>query len=210
VRVALLGATGESGLAVARVLSERGHDVTPLARRPKAELEALPRVRVLLGDATDRGIIRDLLDGQDAVISALGLTAAGSNDEKVFVCTEAVRHILDEFADTEPRRLVVFSTHGVNDSRDDSEYVANLWNLMGERLFDKERMEQLLFAAPDVDWTLVRCPRIIDGRGSATITAEQGLLVHPGGSVHRELLAEFVVDALANTDLRGARLSVVG
>jgi len=209
-RIALLGATGESGLAVARAASARGDKVTALARRPHAELEGLPGTRVLIGDARDRAIIRELLDGQDAVVSSLGLTAAGANDEKVFVCTDAVQHILDELAATHPRRLVVFSTHGVNDSHDDSEYVARLWGLMGERLFDKERMEQLLFAAPEIDWTLVRCPRIVDGFGSGTLTAEQGLEVGLDDSVPRALLAEWVVDAVYRSDLQGARLSVVG
>lgn len=197
-KILVLGSTGATGLEITKQALAGGHEVTALARRPDVALESLRGANVVFGDARDAGVIASILKGQDAVVSALGLSAAGSKNEEVFVCTDAVTHILQEFGRTRSRRLVVISTHGVNDSHDDSEYVARVWDLMGERLFDKEHMEQLLFAADDGEWTIVRSPRIDDGR-SGKIIARRNLRIEADQGVDRELLAAFVV-GLAESD----------
>lgn len=207
-KIALLGGTGDTGRAVARVAAARGHEIVAVARRDDETLASIPGVTVLRGDAQEEPTIRALLDDADAVISTIGLSAAGTANEKVFVCTDSVRLILAEFARTTARRLVVVSTHGVNDAHDDSEYARLLWERMGERLVDKERMEQLLFEAPEVDWTIARCPRIIDGPGTGAIRAGLDLGLVTTDSVSREPLAEFLVDQLTTNEYSRKHFSV--
>ena len=74
--VALIGATGRTGRLVLSELLTRGHTVTVLARDPgKLPESDADGVRVVVGSATDPQALSRLLDGTQAVISALGPTA---------------------------------------------------------------------------------------------------------------------------------------
>jgi nucleoside-diphosphate-sugar epimerase len=73
-KVAVIGATGATGKHLTRTLLERGHEVTALVRDPTRLGELADRVRMVHGTSTDPDAIKDLLAGNEAVVSALGPT----------------------------------------------------------------------------------------------------------------------------------------
>lgn len=74
-KIALIGATGFIGSRLLRELAERGHAVTALVRKPEA-VPALPGVTARQADAGDQAGLAALLEGHDAVISAVHFTAS--------------------------------------------------------------------------------------------------------------------------------------
>lgn len=74
--LAVLGATGRTGRRVVEYALAAGHAVRALARVPAALADladlARPGLTVVQGDATDPAALARLLDGADAVVSALG------------------------------------------------------------------------------------------------------------------------------------------
>ncbi|MFV0127687.1 SDR family oxidoreductase [Streptomyces sp. HMX112] len=62
-RVAVVGATGFQGGAVARLLAERGHRVRTLTRRPEGDRPPLPGVSCASGDLGDPEAVRQLFTG---------------------------------------------------------------------------------------------------------------------------------------------------
>lgn len=73
--VALVGASGHAGSRILKELSDRGHQITAIARHPD-RIAALPGVTAVQGDANDRAALAALLKGHDAVISAVHFTAS--------------------------------------------------------------------------------------------------------------------------------------
>ncbi|MBS62064.1 NAD(P)-dependent oxidoreductase [Salinisphaera sp.] len=73
--VALVGASGNAGSRILKELSDRGHQITAIARHPD-RIAALPDVTAVQGDANDRAALAALLKGHDAVISAVHFTAS--------------------------------------------------------------------------------------------------------------------------------------
>jgi len=74
-KIAVLGATGRTGmLLVARAL-ERGHDVIALARRPE-QADISGNLRVVRADVADPGSVAAAVEGADVVLSGLGITKA--------------------------------------------------------------------------------------------------------------------------------------
>ena len=73
--VALIGASGQAGSRILKELSGRGHVVTAIARNP-GKIAALPGVTAKAGDAFDGAALTRLLEGHDAVVSAVHFTAS--------------------------------------------------------------------------------------------------------------------------------------
>lgn len=69
-KVAVLGASGRAGSEITRELAARGHQVRAIARKPEA-IPVAPGVTAVEGDASDPAALAALIQGSDAVISAL-------------------------------------------------------------------------------------------------------------------------------------------
>ena len=74
-RIALTGATGFVGLPVSRLLVERGHEVSVLARDPD-RVENARAFRVVTGDLFNKMALAELVSGADAVLHLAGAIKA--------------------------------------------------------------------------------------------------------------------------------------
>jgi nucleoside-diphosphate-sugar epimerase len=74
-RIALTGATGFVGRPVCRLLNERGHEVSVLARNPD-RLENAGASRVVAGDLFNKMALAELVSGADAVLHLAGAIKA--------------------------------------------------------------------------------------------------------------------------------------
>lgn len=74
-KIALIGASGNAGSRILKELSDRGHQVTAIARNPE-KIAALPNVVAKKGDVFDQAALSELLRGHDAVISSVHFTAS--------------------------------------------------------------------------------------------------------------------------------------
>jgi uncharacterized protein YbjT (DUF2867 family) len=120
------------------------------------------RVRVVVGDSTDATSIDDALRGADAVVPALGPI----NREPDLQTRTAQALIVGMPAAGVPR-FIGISGAGIDVPGDrkgirDKLISALMQRLWGAVVADKAR-EHSAFAASDLDWTLVRAPRLIDG-----------------------------------------------
>lgn len=84
-KIALIGASGNAGSRILKELSDRGHQVTGIARDP-SKIAALPKVTAAKGDVFDAEGLAELLRGHDAVVSSVHFTAS---DPKTLI--DAVR-----------------------------------------------------------------------------------------------------------------------
>ena len=74
-KIALIGASGNAGSRILKELSDRGHQVTAIARNPE-KIATLPNVVAKKGDVFDQTGLSKLLAGHDAVISSVHFTAS--------------------------------------------------------------------------------------------------------------------------------------
>ena len=69
-KVAVLGGSGRAGSEIVKELAARGHEVIAVARNPDA-IPAADGITAKAGDASDPTELAKLIEGCDAVISAL-------------------------------------------------------------------------------------------------------------------------------------------
>jgi putative NADH-flavin reductase len=164
-KIALLGGTGRTGRLVLQQLRSRGHDVVCLVRDPgKAAGEA-----VVVGDSRDREALMLLVSGADAVVSALGPAAKGDHTLHRDTASALVRVM----AETGVRRFVGISGAGIDVPGDRKSgrdrLISKLIPTFGGKVVADKPAEYQVFAASDLDWTLVRPPRLTDGPATGNV-----------------------------------------
>ena len=90
--ILVLGATGPTGQIIVREAQARGYKVTALVRSPK-KAASLEGALIVTGDARDVDALRHALQGQDAVVSALGTPA--SPFREVTLLSSATRALVE-------------------------------------------------------------------------------------------------------------------
>jgi len=162
-RLALLGATGPTGRELVRQGLEAGHVLAALARRP-AELDDLrgPGLEVVRGDARSEEPMARLLEGADAVLSALG-PRRGEAEALPLIARRLVR----EMSRSEVARLIWLTRTAVHDPQDRPRPGHGM-ALALARLYGRQILADTVAAATEVrssdrDWTLVRAGRLTDG-----------------------------------------------
>lgn len=167
-RIGVLGATGRIGRLLVSELLQRGHQVTVLVRDP-TRLPQNQEVRRVVGDGRDRQAVADLLEGAEAIVSALGPTAA--KDPTVHQDTAVV--LIEAMQRAGVSRFVGISGAGIDVSGDQKSrrdrIISWLVKHLSGAVFTDKVAEYHLWAGSDRDWTLIRAPRLDDGGRTAMI-----------------------------------------
>jgi len=193
-KLAILGASGRTGRLVVHKALEAGHDVRALVRSATKLGITHPRLETRTGDATDAPTVAGLVEGCDAVLSALG-PVEGRND----VCSVATGHVIAAGA----RRYVAISGAGIDVPGDRKDLVGRIASFATRKLapavFQDKVREHELLEKSTLAWTLVRPPRLVDrpAAGEARMNLERC----PGASIAREALASFALRCVGDDAL---------
>lgn len=182
--LAVLGATGRTGRLVVEAARKRGHIVTALTRgTPPSDHDTLKWVR---GDINSRRALRETVERQDAVISALGPTRAD-----LHICSAATARLIDLGV----ARLIVISGAAVDVSGDEKDLIGRaasaIVRLLSPAVFADKQHELSLLLTSDIDWTAVRSPRLTNKTSDRPIRVR--LEKSPGTVIYRGTLARFCV-----------------
>ncbi|KAA0970464.1 NAD(P)-dependent oxidoreductase [Aureimonas fodinaquatilis] len=199
-KVALIGASGQAGSRILRELSDRGHDVTAIARNPE-KIVSLPRVTAVRGDVYDKDGLVTLLKGHDAVISSVHFTAS---DPELLI--SAVRDA------GVPRYLVVGGAGSLEvapgkrlvDQPDFPDAYKNE-ALGGAKFLDR------LKALPDINWTFLSPSALfVPGERTGKFRLGKDTLIsnESGSSISFEDFAVALVDELENPEHLRQRFTV--
>jgi putative NADH-flavin reductase len=202
-KVVVFGATGGTGHQVVCQALAQGHTVTAFVRDPaRVTVPDDDRLRVVVGDVLDRQAVDGAVDGQDAVVIALGTRDRSDRT----IRTEGTANVVRAMQSHGIRRVVAVSAGGVGDSYDQVPLLIKVLikTLLRNTYADHEAQEQVLRDS-ELDWVIVRPSMLTDGPHTGeyrTGTAEDDL---PGGQVSRADVADFVLRQLpADNYLRHA------
>jgi putative NADH-flavin reductase len=193
-RLALLGGTGRIGQYILSAALQSGHEVSALARRPDA-LAAASGLTVLRGDASDGTAVARLIEGTDAVLSALGPRGA----KTPALLATAARNIVDGMSRAGVSRLICVSAAGAFIQGDpDSGLLVKLIlpRVLAGPFADVREMEGIV-AASDLDWTMVRATRLASSPGTGHYRVRPDYPPAGGGKIARADVAHFMAACLA-------------
>jgi putative NADH-flavin reductase len=198
-KIIVFGATGGTGKLIVTQALAKGHTVTAFARNPEG-MPADPHLRVVKGDVFDFGAVVDAMRGHRAVLSALGARTTKKSD----VLVTAIPHILEGMRQEYVTRLIVLGAAGLHP--DWSKYqnaltTMGLWiarkTALKHPFIDQAAQERLL-AASDVDYTIVRAPRLMDGPFTGKYHVLPDALPSGALRVNRADVADFMLQQITD------------
>jgi putative NADH-flavin reductase len=199
--VLVVGASGRTGRLLAAGALERGHAVTALVRARERLGDLAARVRVVEGDVLDGGVVSDAVDGQDAVLVALGVAMKKDDPAVNALGTLNAIRSMQRYG---VRRLVVLSAGGTQQGHDPN--LPGVFERIVKPLFlkhafaDLRRMETSVRQS-ELDWTIVRASGgLTDGPARGGYRVEPGYSLPSGRRITRADVAEYMLDQLT---LRG-------
>jgi uncharacterized protein YbjT (DUF2867 family) len=192
-QIAILGGTGGIGGHVLDWALEAGHPVHALARSPQA-LAPAPGLTVTRGDALDADAVARVIDGADAVVSALGPRGAKAPG----LLAGAAANVVAGMQKTGATRVVCVSAAGAYVTGDPNMswlIKAILPRVLAKQFADVRQMEDVIRAS-GLDWTLVRATRLVNRPGTGRYRVSPDYPPPGGGKISRADVAHFIVAVL--------------
>lgn len=187
----VVGATGNIGREVLDLALARGHRVTAFVRSPQKIGRSHPELVVRAGNPLEVGELAPALEGQDAVLSSLGLPAKQALRPSTFMA-ESAAATLAAMKVAGLRRLCIVSAAVLFPGRGLAHAFFE-W-LLKHHARDLQAMETVL-RATDLDWTIARPPRLVRSSDERYV-AREGALPEGGSTASFRAVAAFLLDAV--------------
>jgi putative NADH-flavin reductase len=197
-KVLIVGATGGTGRELVTQALGRGYVVTAFARNPSAIQLTHDRLRFVKGDVLDYPSLESAVQGQDAVICALG-------HKRYFrptrILSEGTRNILRAMNTHGVARLVCETALGIGSSAGRMGLYYTFFVIpiiLPFYFWDKTRQERAI-AASRADWIVVRPGALTNGpkRGSYRHGSDIGNFLWTV-RISRADVADFMLNQLTN------------
>lgn len=199
--IVVFGATGGTGLALTEQALQRNYQVTAFVRDPARLPVQHDRLRIVQGDVLKPDTLAAALQGQDAVLCALGRKPFVNEP----VCSAGTNHVLQEMARQGVRRIVVETAIGVGESINQCGTLQKfLFRTLLRSYFADKALQEQYVQESAADWTIVRPVGLTNG--PATTSARASLDAAFTGfampSVSRKDVARLMLDQLETTSFR--------
>jgi len=206
-KISIFGASGATGLALTQLAVERGLDVVAFVRSETAGIKFPQGVTVVVGDLLNPSDVERAVAGCDAVICAIGPRASSP---EVF-CAEATQNIIEAMKTQRVRRLVCQTGAMIGDYAHLSWFMRWMKSTYQKQqpalAHDRAEQEQSVEAS-GLDWTLVKPPRLTDGKERGRVRSGENLKVGMMSSISRADLSRFILDQVNAQEYVGKRVVV--
>ncbi len=191
-KLAVLGATGLTGMEIIKQSLAGGHEITAVARNPTRLGEFQSKLRVVQGDVTDPKTVDDAVAGTEAVLSALG-HAKGSPPD---LLSKSASNIVTSMRAHGIKRFVGLTNIAVKDAGDSPRlyhrFLRFLLNLTMSGMCKDTAAEARIISESRLEWTIVRAVILTDGPASGKYRI--GMLDHGAGTrISRADVANFMI-----------------
>jgi putative NADH-flavin reductase len=211
-KLLIVGANGGIGKQVVLSALEAGHHVTALVRDPaKLQLQHL-NLEIVKGDVLKPKTFEKYLNNKDAVVSALGVSGGVFSDKPTTTYSQGNANLLHAMNKAGVTRAFFISASALEISpvlpfyvRIAAKYI--LQKLLKHMYADLRIMEGLVKAS-DMNWTIMRPPRLTDGAATGQYRVAINDFLKNGLSISRADVAHYMLNNLDNKKCYNATVEV--
>jgi len=204
-KVFVAGGSRGVGHAIVNKLSSDGVQVVALVRSNEAaeELNKMEGVTTVIGDAFDYKTVENAMDGCDAAITTLGGSVKADGKR---IDYDGNSNVIEAAGILGVTRVILVTSVGCGDSKDAPPPA--VYETLKDVLAAKERAENVLIKYyTNMNWTIIRPGGLkSEAATGEAILSEDNMAI---GTIHREDLANLVVEALSSANTERKVLSAV-
>lgn len=194
-RLAILGATGGTGQELTKQALALGHSVKVLVRSPDKVTVKHDRLEVVKTDLFNESaaMLAEKLGESEVVLSALGNRTLGITQ----LYSEGTKQLVAAVQHARIKRLLIISSIGTDPTADEPRWY--LWlvrRLLINTYVDMARAEQFVMDTDDLDWTIIRPPRLTNGKKTGSYRVALRYVPKGGIQISRADLAAFMLGQL--------------
>lgn len=191
-KLAILGATGRTGIPLIQQALDAGDEVIALARTPSKMPIQHERLKVVQGDAMNAADVAKVVSGADAVLVAIGHTKDTPRNMQAI----AARNIVNAMKQFGVKRLIALTGAGIAAPQDRPKLINHLIKLALLTLSPGVYRDSLdysqIIRESGLDWVIVRGPML--NEGPRTGSYRVGWVgVNTGSRISRADLADFML-----------------
>jgi putative NADH-flavin reductase len=189
--ILIFGATGATGRYLVSQGLEQECQVTAFVRNPGMLATKHPNLSVVKGDLSDHNIIKNALNGVNAVISVLGNKTRKALFKPGNVISQNLPNIISAMEQSRVARLLFVTSFGVNAKMFWPEKL--LFRTLLRNLFADLPVQERLIKESGLNWTIVRPARLTNGSKTGECRSEENIYIHPFSSISRADVADFLL-----------------
>ena len=200
----IIGANGGIGRQAVDQALSAGHRVTALVRNPAKLPLAHPNLKIVQADVTQPISLSNIFAGHDVIISTIGVSG-GFSDPPTTLYSQGALNILREMKQSGLRRAFFISASAVETNpllpfyvRLASKYI--IQKLLANMYTDLRLMEGLI-KETELDWTVVRPPRLTDSKVTGNYRMAVNRFLKNGLKISRADTAHFMLSHIQSADM---------
>lgn len=153
-KLVIFGATGGTGQQVVTQALEQGHEVSAFARSPQKLDQRHDNLQVLKGNVLDYDSVERAIQGNDAVLCAIGLPPKDKSNLRA----NGTKNIIRAMEKTGVTRFICQSSDGVGDSAKTLPFFMKylIVPFMLRRAFADHEIQENCIKKSRLDWIIVR------------------------------------------------------
>ena len=162
-KLLIIGGTGKTGKELIKQGLDQGHHITAIVRNPSKLNYDNPNLKITKGDVLVPENLDDVMQNQDAVLSALGHKRFFI---KTSILSKGTENIINAMKKHKVSRFICITSLGINDSKFKLGLYYTLFTIPVILYFyfsDKAKQEKIIFRS-GLDWTIVRPGQLINGK----------------------------------------------
>ncbi len=198
-KIVVFGATGRLGRCLVEQALQKNNLVTAAVRSPQKMMAGRERVTIIPCSVMDPASVTRAVEGQDAVIVALGTGPARATT----LYSVSARNIVRAMEDRGVRRLLLVSNYAVTGERAPDpagQIMLFLTRLYLRRILPDQRQAVEEVRQSHLEWIVVRPLALTNGpRTGRYRVAMDGLPVR-GKTISRADVADFILNQLSASD----------
>lgn len=197
IKIAVIGGTGKAGKYLVNQLLNQGFKIKLVVRNLDHFQIQSSLIEVIEGSVNDYGIVCQLVEDCQAVISTLGL---GQPNSKTSIFSQSTKNVLRAMEAWNVRRYMVITGLNVDtpfDQKSPKTKFATDWMKTNYPLTTADKqLEYNILTNSDLDWTLVRLPLIeqTEEKRGVLVSVEDCL----GDKISATDLAIFLIEQLTD------------
>lgn len=191
-KIVVFGAAGRTGLLTVFQALEKGHTVTAFARdRRKVSIQH-KNIRFVEGDVLDLQKGKEAIEGQDVVISTLGVNSR----KRTTVLSEGTRNILNAMEEYGVKRFLCMSSAGILGNDAGFFFGKIMIPLMLKEVFEDKKRQMKVVMESKADWVILRPVGLTDSPKTGRYRINTG--IPESSKIPRADVADFMMKLLTD------------